>query len=163
MSEIEKKTNWTLDDRELTRNEVAYILGITDRQLYRLIPEMPDEAKASIAGLTEWYWQEQKGSRVFESLKEEKLFHDTRRSRIIADKEQLQLEVEKKKYVEREGVEHRIAAISKEFSAKLFAFPARVASLVMQAKTEAEVKKRLDTELRKITAEIDQMAVFPDE
>ena len=162
MSEIEKQTNWTLDDRELTRNEVADILGITDRQLYRLIPEMPDEAKASIAGLTEWYWREQKGSPAFESLKEEKLFHDTRRSRIIADKEQLQLDLEKGIYVEREQVEHRIAAISKEFSAKLFALPPRVASLVMQAKTEAEVKKILNDELRSLTQEIDKMEVFPD-
>ena len=174
MSEKENQTKWTLDNRELTRNEVANLLGITDRHLYRLIPEMPQHAKDNLADALEWYYQREimvedaDGNAVkLSDLKSEKLFHDTRkarhdanRSKITEEKERLQLDIEKGIYVERELVEHNLADIDKELSTKLFALPARVASLMMQAKTEAEVKKILNDELRKITVEIDKMEVI---
>ena len=79
-----------------------------------------------------------------------KLRHDANRSLISEDKERHDFDVQKGIYVERQVVEHRIADIGKAFSDKLFAIPNRVSSLMMQAKSEAEVKRLLNAELRKM-------------
>ena len=76
------------------------------------------------------------------------------------EKERHLFDAEKGLYVERQVVEHRIADISKAFSDKLYALPNRVSSLMMQAKSESEVKQILNAELRKITADIDEMEIF---
>ena len=169
------KTDWTLGDgTKVTQTAVANFLGIGDRELRLLITKMPQHAKKNLRDALEWYFTrdlmiaDEDGNVVsMNDLKQEKLFHDTRkvrhdanRSKINEQKEQHELDITKGIYVEREKVEHKIADISRELSKKLFALPSRVVSLIMQAKTAPEITKILSAELRKITQEIDNVEIF---
>ena len=144
---------------------------------------MPDHCKKNLPDAIDWYVNRgvktenidedtkdgegtfvSKDDLLMEKLVNEvkKLRHDANRSLISEDKERHDFDVQKGIYVERQVVEHRIADISKAFSDKLFAIPNRVSSLMMQAKSEAEIKHLLNTELRKTTADIDEMEIFDD-
>lgn len=175
LGEIERQTDWKLlDGTPITQVAVANFLHITDRELRYLIKEMPQHAKNNLLDALQWYFRreimvtdEDGNVAKLSDLKEEKLFHDTRkarhdanRSKTTDEKERHQLDIEKGIYVEREIVEQNVVSMSKEFSKKLFALPDRVVSLIMQAKGEVEVKKILNDELRNLTEEIDKMEVF---
>ena len=169
-------TKWKLlDGTPVTQKQVADFLHITDRQIRYLIPQMPQHAKNNLGDFLEWYYQREimvtdaDGTAIkLSDLKEEELFHKTRkirhdanRSKISEEKERFEFEINKGDFVEREQVTRRIAEISKQFSKKLFALPSRVVSLIMQADSPDEVTKVLNTELRKITEEIDTWQIFP--
>ena len=172
---MKSQTDWTLGDgTKVTQTAVANFLGISDRQLRSLITEMPQHAKNNLPDALAWYFQkdlmiaDEDGNVIgMDDLKQQKLFHDTRkvrhdanRSKINEQKEQHELDITKGVYVERERVEHRIADISKALSKKLFALPSRVVSLIMQAQNAPEITKILNAELRKITQEIDNVEIF---
>ena len=174
------QTEWKLKSgASVTQKQMADYLHISARHLRRLVAVMPDHCKKNLPDAIIWYvnrnlttedTRDAKAPAVsvdelrLEKLVNEvkKLRHDANRSLISEDKERHDFDVQKGIYVERTVVEHRIADISKAFSDKLFAIPNRVSSLMMQAKSEAEVKRLLNAELRKITADIDEMEIFDD-
>ena len=176
------QTQWKLKSgASVTQKQMADYLHVSARHLRRLVAVMPDHCKKNLPDAIDWYVNRgvktenidedtkdgegtfvSKDDLLMEKLVNEvkKLRHDANRSLISEDKERHDFDVQKGIYVERQVVEHRIADISKGFSDKLFAIPNRVSSLMMQAKSEAEVKRLLNAELRKITADIDEMEIF---
>ena len=172
---MKSQTDWTLSDgTPVKQTDLAKILHIEARDVRRQVAKMPTHCKTNLRDALEWYFQkdlvvtDEEGQTVkFDDLKQERLFHEVRklrhdanRSAVNEEKERHSFDAEKGLFVERQTVEHRIADISKQLSDRLFAMPNRVSSLMMQAKSEAEVKHILNAELRKITADIDQMEVF---
>ena len=168
------QTSWTLNDgTPVTQVQLANILHIEARDMRRHIRQMPAHCKKHLRDALEWYFQkdliveDEDGKVSVDDLKQERLFHEVRklrhdanRSKVSEEKERHLFDAEKGLYVERQVVEHRIADISKQLSDKLFAMPARVSSLLMQAKSEAEIKHILNTGLREVTSEIDEMEIF---
>ena len=90
-----------------------------------------------------------------------KLRHDANRSLISQDKERHDFDVQKGIYVGRQVTQNtgwRILA--RRFRTSCLLIPNRVSSLMMQAKSDAEIKHLLNEELRKTTADIDEMEIF---
>ena len=181
MASQSKKTSWKLKDGEpFTQVELASILHISDRQLRRLVDKMPEHCRKHLPDAVSWLVNrdltiadtedtvedtdrtlsvdELRAEKLLNEVK--KLRHDANRSKISEEKERHDFDVQKGIYVERRAVEHRIADVSKQLGDKLFAMPARVSSLLMQAKSEAEIKHILNTGLREVTSEIDEMEIF---
>ena len=170
------KTDWKLEDGTIvSQRMLSRILGIEDRNLREYIDKMPEYARNNVHKAIEWWFTkdfvltDKDGNKMkFVELKEEKFFHDTRKSKHDAnraklgeEREELEMEITRGDYILREKVVHRIAEISKKFSTKLFAFPSRVASRLVSATTAEEVKTILKDELKKITEEIDSWPIFP--
>lgn len=169
------KVDWRLPDGTIvSQRMLAEILGIKDRNLREFIDKMPEYARKNLKKCLEWIHTkdfvltDSDGNKMkLVDLKEEKFFHDTRkskhdanRSKINESKEELEMEITRGDYIEREKIVHRIAEISKQFSTKLFAFPNRVAPRLVTARTAEEVKSILKEELKKITEEIDSWPIF---
>ena len=162
------------DGTPVTQTELANILHKDTREIRKLINQMPAYARNDLPKAIDWIHTkdilltDEDGNKMkMVDLKEEKYFHDTRkskhdanRSKISEEREGLENEITRGHYIEREKVVHRIAEISKKFSTKLFAFPNRVASRLVTASTAEEVKTILKDELKKITEEIDSWQIF---
>lgn len=169
------KTDWALEDGTIvSQRMLARILGIKDRNLREFIDVMPEYARKNVHKAIEWFHTkdfvltDSDGNKMkLVDLKEEKFFHDTRkakhdanRAKLGEEREELEMEITRGDYILREKIVHRIAEISKKFSVKLFALPARVASRLVSASTAEEVKEILKEELKKITEEIDSWSIF---
>lgn len=162
------------DGTPVTQTELGNILHKDTREIRQLIRHMPDYARNDLPRAIEWIHTkdilltDEDGNKMkMVDIKEEKLFHDTRkskhdanRSKISEEREDLEMEITRGHYILKSDVINRIAEISKEFQSMLFAFPGRVASQLVSAKSATEVKSILKDELKKITKEIDSWQIF---
>ena len=168
------KYSWKwVDGTAITRQNLADLLGVSLRQVDNLI-NTDGCPLDDFSAFLEWYftkdfmiYDEEGAGYTLNQLKQMKLAFDTRkakhdanRAEIAEQREKHEFEVDQEIYVERDLVESRITDISKRFGERLFTFPNRVVKALMGATSEQEMKEILESELRRLTAEIDQMDVF---
>ena len=174
MGKPTQKYSWKwVDGTPITRQNIADLLGVSLRQVDNII-NSDGCPLDDFSAFLEWYftkdfliYDEEGAGYTLNQLKQMKLAYDTRkakhdanRAEIAEQREKHDFQVDQDIYVERDLVESRIMDISKRFSEQLFDLPSRVVKALMGATSEQEMKEILESELRRLTTEIDQMDVF---
>ncbi|MYF97760.1 hypothetical protein F4212_01290 [Candidatus Poribacteria bacterium] len=168
------KYSWKwVDGTPITRQNIADLLNISLRQVDNIVNSEGCPLD-DFSAFLEWYhtkdfiiYDEEGAGYSLNQLKQMKMAYDTRkakheanRAEIAEKRERHSLDVDESVYVEKEIVESRIMDISKRFGERLFALPSRVVKALMGATSEQEMKEILDSELRKLTEEVDSWKVF---
>ena len=155
---MENVKSCTWQEEGISQREASRRTGLSRSTIFEILKEHP-HLRHNFADFEQFVRDRERDRELIEEARRRKAVAEANRSEIAAKIEAYKLkEIEESTY-SREYVIARVGDISKRFSALLFSLPARVSAAMMGAETEAEARQILDSELRKITMEVDKWKI----
>ena len=144
--------------RSITIPMARQITGVAEGKISNLLAADPSLRQDFPRFVRENIKIEAEGETKAEALRR-KAIYEADRAKIALKIDTYKLKEIEKATFSRDYVIARVADISKRFSDLLFSLPARVTSAIMGAESEAAGRQILDSELRKITMEVEKWKI----